>query len=89
MPEEMAVRVAEAAEVIVNGYALMKHDLGVRIVNLDTGNVAVFSESDEMLETRCTRHGRNVRRTVFSSARRFDASLHTKKLARGVGHECR
>ena len=32
MPEEMAVRVAEAAEVIVNGYALMKHDLGVRIV---------------------------------------------------------
>lgn len=51
MPEEMAVRVAEAAEVIVNGYALMKHDLGVRIVNLDTGNVAVFSDSDEMLET--------------------------------------
>ena len=51
MPEEMAVRVAEAAEVIVNGYALMKHDLGVRIVNLDTGNVAVFSHSDEMLET--------------------------------------
>ena len=31
MPEEMAVRVAEAAEVIVNGYALMKHDLGVRM----------------------------------------------------------
>lgn len=51
MPEEMAVRVAEAADVIVNGYALMKHDLGVRIVNLDTGNVAVFSDSDEMLET--------------------------------------
>lgn len=51
MPEEMAVRVAEAAEVVVNGYALMKHDLGVRVVNLDTGNVAVFSGSDEMLET--------------------------------------
>lgn len=51
MPDEAAVKVAEAAEVIANGYAMMKHDLGVRIVNLDTGNVAVFSDSDEMLET--------------------------------------
>ena len=30
---------------------MLKHDLGVRIVNLDSGNVAVFSDSDEMLET--------------------------------------
>lgn len=51
MPEEKAEKIAEAADVIVNGYAMLKHDLGVRIVNLDSGNVAVFSDSDEMLET--------------------------------------
>lgn len=51
MPESEARRIADAAEVIVNGYALMRHSLGVRVVNLDTGNVAVFSESNEMLET--------------------------------------
>ena len=51
MPEEVAVKIAEAADVIVNGFALMKHDLGVRVVNLDTGNVSIFSDSDEMLET--------------------------------------
>ena len=51
MPEEKVVKIAEAAEVIVNGYAMLKHDLGVRVVNLDSGNVAVFSDSDEMLET--------------------------------------
>lgn len=51
MPEEKAAKIAEAADVIVNGYAMLKHDLGVRIVNLDSGNVAVFSDSDEMLET--------------------------------------
>lgn len=51
MPEEKAEKIAEAADVIVNGYAMLKHDLGVRIVNLDSGNVAVFSDSDEVLET--------------------------------------
>ncbi|MCQ2395458.1 MAG: hypothetical protein MJ249_14340 [Kiritimatiellae bacterium] len=51
MPEEKAAKIAEAADVIVNGYAMLKHDLGVRIVNLDSGNVAVFPDSDEMLET--------------------------------------
>lgn len=50
MPEEKAAKIAEAADVIVNGYAMLKHDLGVRIVNLDSGNVAVFP-----IQTRCWR----------------------------------
>lgn len=51
MSEEQAKSVADAADVIVNGYAFLKHSLGVRVVNLDTGNVAVFSNADEMLES--------------------------------------
>lgn len=51
MSEEQATAIAEKADVIVNGYAMLKHALGVRVVNLDTGNVSVFSDSDEMLET--------------------------------------
>lgn len=51
MSEEQATSIAEQADVIVNGYAMLKHALGIRVVNLDTGNVAVFSDRDEMLET--------------------------------------
>ena len=51
MSEEQTRAIADAAEVIVNGFAFLRHSLGIRVVNLDTGNVAVFSDSDEMLET--------------------------------------
>ena len=43
MPEKKAQKIADAAEVIVNGYAMGKHKNGVRIVNLDTGHVVVAS----------------------------------------------
>lgn len=39
-------------DVIVNGYAFFKHELGVRVLNLnDTIRAAVFSRENEMLET--------------------------------------
>ena len=45
-------RLADEADVIVNGYAFFKHELGVRVLNLnDTIRAAVFSRENEMLET--------------------------------------
>ena len=45
-------RLADEAYVIINGYAFFKHELGVRVLNLnDTIRAAVFSRENEMLET--------------------------------------
>jgi len=34
MPEAKAAKIADEAELIVGGYAMTRHDLGIRIVNL-------------------------------------------------------
>ena len=45
-------RLADEDDVIINGYAFFKHELGVRVLNLnDTIHAAVFSRENEMLET--------------------------------------
>ena len=51
MPKAEAVRVADLADLIVGGYAMMKHELGVRIVNLNSGNALIVSKDYDVLET--------------------------------------
>lgn len=51
MPKAQAVKIADSADLIVGGYAMMKHELGIRIVNLASGNALVVSKDDEILET--------------------------------------
>ena len=44
-------KLADEADVIINGYAFFKHELGVRVLNLNnTSSAAVFSRENEMLE---------------------------------------
>lgn len=44
--------IADQAEVIINGYAVIKNDIGILVVNLNADNAsAVFDRNDEMLET--------------------------------------
>jgi len=44
--------VADAADMIVNGYAFTRFELGFRVLNLnDPEKAAVFSEKGEVLET--------------------------------------
>lgn len=44
--------IADQAEVIINGYAVIKNDIGMLVVNLNADNAsAVFDRNDEMLET--------------------------------------
>lgn len=46
------IEVADAAEVIVNGYAFTKDNSNVRVLNLNKpGKAALLSKSGEVLET--------------------------------------
>jgi len=51
MPESKAKKIADAAEMIVGGYAMLKHRQGVRIVHLGTGHVALVSKTFEIIAT--------------------------------------
>ena len=51
MPKAQATKIADAADLIVGGYAMMKHELGFRIVNLNSGNVLIVSKEYNILET--------------------------------------
>lgn len=50
MPESKLKAIADAAELIVNGYAFEKIGGNVRAVNMRTGRAAVFANG-EMIET--------------------------------------
>ena len=45
MPERKAQKIADAADMIVGGYAMLRHKQGVRIVNLFSGHVALVSST--------------------------------------------
>ena len=51
MPERKAQKIADAADMIVGGYAMLRHKQGVRIVNLFSGHVALVSPKYEILAT--------------------------------------
>ena len=51
MPKAQATKIADAADLIVGGYAMQKHDLGIRIVNLNSGNALIVSSDNKILET--------------------------------------
>ena len=51
MPERKAQKIADAADMIVGGYAMMRHKQGIRIVNLFSGHVALVSSKYEILAT--------------------------------------
>ena len=51
MPERKAQKIADAADMIVGGYAMLRHKQGVRIGNLFSGHVALVSLKYEILAT--------------------------------------
>ena len=51
MPRAKAAKIADLADLIVGGYAMMKHELGFRIVNLNSGNALIVSNDYNVLET--------------------------------------
>jgi len=51
MPESKARKIADAADMIVSGFAMLRHRQGVRIFNLYSGHVALVSKSFEIIAT--------------------------------------
>ena len=51
MPKRKAKNIADAADMIVDGFAVLRHELGYRIVNLNSANVVVVSPKYEVLES--------------------------------------
>lgn len=51
MPEELAQKIADEAEMIVDGFAVNRHELGYRVVNLNSGNVVILSPEYKILES--------------------------------------
>jgi len=88
MPESERKRIADAADVIANGYALLRHPLGVCVVNLDTGNVAVFSDRDEMLETSMPEIELEIA-SRYLKANRVYKDENEKVTIMGAGHDGR
>ena len=51
MSEVQAKEIADAAIVIVNGYAMSRDGSNISIVNLNSGHVTICSEDEKILET--------------------------------------
>jgi len=51
MPESKVRKIADAADMIVSGFAMKRHRQGVRIVNLYSGHVALVSKAFEVIAT--------------------------------------
>ena len=51
MPRKKAKAIADEAEMVVDGFAVLRHELGYRIVNLNSGNVVVVSDKFKVLES--------------------------------------
>lgn len=51
MPKRKAKAIADAAEMVVDGFAVLKQESGYTIVNLNSGNVAVVSDKFKVLES--------------------------------------
>ena len=51
MPKAQVAKIADSADLIVGGYAMKKHELGISIVNLNSGNALIVSKDNDVLET--------------------------------------
>ena len=49
MPNRKAKRIADAAKMIVDGYAVLEDELGYKIVNLNSGHTVVVSPKHKVL----------------------------------------
>ena len=71
MSEIQAKEIADAASVIVNGYAMSREGTNIRIVNLNSGHVVICSEAEKILETSMDDIEMTIALDRFRSNRQF------------------
>ena len=71
MSEEKAIEVAEAADLVLNGYAVTRDGENFRVVNLYTGKAAYIMASGELSETNMDEVESEIACRIVNENRRY------------------
>ena len=71
MREEMATEIAEAADLVLNGYAVTRDGENFRVVNLNTGKAAYIMSSGALSETNMDEVEAEIACRIVSENRRY------------------
>ena len=71
MSEEKAVEIAEAADLVLNGYAVTLDGENFRVVNLHTGKAAYIMMSGELSETNMDEVESEIACRIVNENRRY------------------
>ena len=71
MSEEKAIEIAEAANLVLNGYAVTRDGENFKVVNLHTGKAAYIMASGELSETNMDEVESEIACRIVSENRRY------------------
>lgn len=71
MSEEKAIEIAEAANLVLNGYAVTRDGENFKVVNLHTGKAAYIMASGELSETNMDEVESAIACRIVSENRRY------------------
>ena len=71
MSEEKAVKIAEAADLVLNGYAVTRDGENFRVVNLNTGKAAYVTASGALSETNMDEVEAEIACRIVNENRRY------------------
>ena len=71
MSEEKAIEIAEAADLVLNGYAVTRDGENFKVVNLHTGRVAYIMASGELSETNMDEVESEIACRIVNENRRY------------------
>ena len=73
MSEEKAIEIAEAADLVLNGYAVTRDGENFRVVNLNTGKAAYVMASGALSETNMDEVEAEIACRIVNENRRYIA----------------
>ena len=71
MGEEKAIEIAEAADLVLNGYAVTRDGENFKVVNLHTGRAAYILASGELSETNMDEVESEIACRIVNENRRY------------------
>ena len=71
MGEEKAIEIAEAADLVLNGYAVTRDGENFKVVNLHTGRAAYIMASGDLSETNMDEVESEIACRIVSENRRY------------------
>lgn len=71
MSEEMAMEIAEAANLVLNGYAVTRDGENFRVINLKTGKAAYIMASGALSETNMDEVEADIAVRIVNENRRY------------------